>query len=146
MLRKFSIEGINQTISDFLVGTTTGKSRLSKSPLLVKLSAVCKRQAMAIKSPRYSFNPVTISTAPKHQGVFWLWDEDELIFVGRTTGNATIRSCLTEHCAGDYGPCTQQATHYGWELARFPAGREAELVEDFAAEYKRLPRCHAAAA
>ncbi len=99
---------------------------------------------MAIHSPRYAFTSVNIATAPKEHGVFWLWDGDELIFVGRVTGNGSIRSCLAEHRAGDHGPCTQGATHYGWELARFPAAREAELLADFAADYKRPPRCHRA--
>jgi len=98
---------------------------------------------MAIHSPRYSFTSATLGSAPKQQGVFWLWDGDELIFVGRVTGNGSIQSCLIEHRAGDHGPCTQGATHFGWELTRFPAAREAELLADFTAKYKRLPKCQA---
>lgn len=97
-----------------------------------------------ISSPRYSFKPLTISSAPSHQGVFWLWAGDELIFIGRATGQTTIKSCLADHCAGDRGSCTQKATHYGWEISRFAASREAELLEGFLAEHKRLPRCHGA--
>src|SRR5687768_6632308 len=100
-----------------------------------------KKKRMAIRSPRYRFDNLSISFAPTDEGVYWLWDGEELIFIGRATGHATIKSCLQDHCAGDHGECTQKATHYGWELVRFPAWREAELLEDFVAENKRRPRC-----
>lgn len=96
---------------------------------------------MAIRSPRYAFNAVNLAGAPQDQGVFTLWDGEELIYVGRATGRATIKSCLADHFAGDHGPCTRQATHYGWEITHFAAWREAELLEEFAALQRRLPRC-----
>jgi len=96
---------------------------------------------MSIRSPRYAFNAATIGSAPELSGVFWLWADEELVFIGRATGHSTIKSCLKDHCAGDYGECTQKATHYGWEVVTFPANREAELLEDFVREHKKRPRC-----
>src|SRR3954469_10130229 len=96
---------------------------------------------MAIRNPRYSFEQATISSSPKQIGVFWLWDGDEVIFISSATGAATIRSCLKDHYAGDHGTCTQRATHYGWELDRYPATRQADLLDDFVSEHGRHPRC-----
>jgi hypothetical protein len=73
--------------------------------------------------------------------VFWFWDGDEVIFIGRAAGTATIKSCLKDHFAGDHGGCTQKATHYGWEITPLPISREAELLDEFVAEHKRRPRC-----
>jgi len=100
----------------------------------------CKNK-MAIQSPRYPFEQSAIGSAPSQIGVYWLWDGDEIIFISHVTGNATIRSCLKEHYAGDHGTCTQKATHYGWEFDRFPVAREAELLGDFVSEHGRRPRC-----
>lgn len=96
---------------------------------------------MAIQSPRYQFEQSIIASAPKQTGVYWLWEGDEIIFIGRATGNATVRSCLRDHHAGDHGTCTQTASHYGWELDRFPVAREAELLDEFLSEHGRRPRC-----
>jgi hypothetical protein len=101
---------------------------------------------MNFSGPRYTFTMLTINGAPADRGVFWLWDGDEVIYIARATGNESIKACLESHCAGDYGACTQGASHYGWEVSAYPAGREAELLEDFARRYRRPPRCQGTAA
>jgi hypothetical protein len=96
---------------------------------------------MEIAGPRYVFTLLGINEAPAAQGVFWLWDHDELIYAGRAVGNQTIRACLADHCAGDYGPCTQRATHYAWETSNYPVARQAEILEQFEKQHGRPPRC-----
>jgi hypothetical protein len=92
--------------------------------------------------PRHAFTRLGIAKAPAEQGVFCLWEGDEVIYIGRATGNATIKSCLDNHYAGDYGACTQGATQYTWEASLYPASRQAELLEEFTSVHRRPPRCH----
>jgi hypothetical protein len=96
---------------------------------------------------RYPFTHAVIDGAPTHSGVYALWLDDELIYYGRADGGkATIRSRLLEHLAGALGPCTAEATHYTWEIAPEPAQRELELLKEYEAGFKRLPRCNRRAA
>lgn len=93
-------------------------------------------------SSRLPFDPLNINSAPQDHGVYVLWDGEEVIHIGRPTGrSANIRTCLSEHYSGYLGACTQRATHFAWEVSTYPAARVAELLEDFRAKYKRLPRC-----
>lgn len=85
-----------------------------------------------------------VAGAPADPGVYALWENEELIYYGHARGgSATIQSCLKQHLAGGNN-CTLHATHYGWEIAANPPGREAELVHEFERAYKRLPRCNSA--
>jgi hypothetical protein len=97
---------------------------------------------MPIASPRYAFNATMIAGAPPDPGVFALWENDELIYYGRALGNgATIQSRLREHLeTGAHR--TAGATHYGWEIAANPRGRELELLREFQRSHGRLPRCN----
>jgi hypothetical protein len=98
---------------------------------------------VTIKSPRFVFSTLGISSAPQESGVLVLWDGDEVIYIGRTVGRfSTIKSVLTDHCAGFFGPCTAQATHYGFEVTQGAGLRERDLIEEFQEAHKRLPRCH----
>ena len=95
---------------------------------------------MPIAAPHYRFSSIIAQGAPEQAGVYALWHDDEMIYLGHAT---SIRKSLLDHlqrsdaCAGD-------ATHYTWELALRPEAREAELLEQYRSRYGRLPRCHAA--
>jgi len=103
-------------------------------------------EKMPIASPRYAFNAVMVSGAPPDPGVFALWEHDELIYYGRALGEGTtIQSRLQDYLAGG-DPCAARATHYGWEIAGNPRGREAELLREYERKHGRLPRCNAKAA
>jgi hypothetical protein len=92
---------------------------------------------------RYRFTRSMVEGAPADPGVYALWENDELIYYGRAAGKATgIQFALLEHLAGRAGPCTRGATHYGWEISLDPVAREAELLAEYRATFKRLPRCN----
>jgi hypothetical protein len=93
---------------------------------------------MPIAAPHYRFSSIIAHGAPEQAGVYALWHEDELIYLGRT---ASIRKSLLDHLQRS-SPCTSDATHYTWELALRPEAREAELLEQFRSRYGRLPRCN----
>ena len=90
---------------------------------------------------RYRFTGVVIAGAPEDQGVYALWDGEELIYYGR----GSIRARLLEHFHGRVDALTRRATHYGWEMCKDPAAREAELLAEHQRLFGRPPRLNAAA-
>ena len=53
-----------------------------------------------------------IALAPATPGAYRLWDAGRVLFVGMTCGPRTLRSELKRHWRGDFGPCTQRASHF----------------------------------
>lgn len=96
---------------------------------------------MAIEEPRYKFAPSIVAGAPDGGGIYALWDDSELIYLGRANGIG-IRAALVRHLEKGFCPCTARATHYSWELSLRPATREVEILEQFKARHRRLPRCN----
>ncbi len=95
---------------------------------------------MPITRQKYSFTAWSIAAAPADAGVYVLWEGEELVYVGRAQN---VRARLLEHYARQLAP--SEATHYGWELARFPALREAEVLREWAARTGKPPRHNRAA-
>ena len=82
--------------------------------------------------------------APDERGVYALWENEEVIYYGRSSGRSiSIQQALREHSSGQAGACTRVATHYSWEICAEPAEREAKLLKEYEAQFKRLPRCNA---
>jgi hypothetical protein len=97
---------------------------------------------MPFEMKRYPFTRPVIEYAPHEQGgVYVLWAEDEVIYIGRTSRSTNIRACLLEHLEGKRGGCTRTATHYSWEITIWDAARETELLAIFARENSSDPRC-----
>jgi predicted GIY-YIG superfamily endonuclease len=90
---------------------------------------------------RYRFTGTVIAGAPEDAGVYALWDGDEVIYYGRAQ---SIRLRLMDHYQGKVDSQTQRATHYGWELCKDPAAREAELLQEHQRQFGKLPRLNAA--
>jgi hypothetical protein len=82
--------------------------------------------------------------APDERGVYALWENEEVIYYGRSCARSlSIQHALREHSSGQAGACTGAATHYSWEICSEPVEREAELLVEYEAQFKRLPRCNA---
>ena len=90
---------------------------------------------------RYRFTRVVIAGAPQDPGVYALWDGEEVIYYGR----GMIRARLMDHFHGRLVPLTRRATHYGWEICKDPAAREAELLEEHQRMFGKPPRLNRAA-
>jgi hypothetical protein len=95
-----------------------------------------------IAAPLYRFSAVIIQGAPDNPGVYALWQDGEMIYLGRA---ASIRQSLTAHLERP-DPCVRPSTHYSWELALSPEAREAEILAHFRQRHGRLPRCNRQAA
>ena len=99
---------------------------------------------MAIYAQTFPFTAKLIAGAPQEPGVYALWLENDVIFVGHAQGaNASIRCCLLDHFSGARGPCTRRASHYSWAIAPQPVERERELLEDYRQRNSHLPHCNA---
>ena len=90
---------------------------------------------------RYRFTRMVIAGAPDEAGIYALWDGEEVIYYGR----GPIRTRLLDHFYGRVDELTRRATHYGWELCKDPAAREAELIAEHRRVYGRPPRLNVAA-
>ena len=90
---------------------------------------------------RYRFTRTVIAGAPDEAGIYALWDGEEVIYYGR----GPIRTRLLDHFYGRVDELTRRATHYGWELCKDPAAREAELIAEHRRVYGRPPRLNVAA-
>ena len=91
--------------------------------------------AMAIRGPKWLIIAALVTTAPDTPGVFELWEDDELVFVG-STRDSTLRNQLV-HELLESG---REATHFSWEITYHPAARERELLAEFEREHHRPPR------
>ena len=88
---------------------------------------------MPIRSPKWLFAAALVLTAPETPGVFELWDDDEMIFVGATHGES-LRECLVHEMSAHH------ATHFSWEITFRPDSRRRELLEEFLTAHRRSPR------
>jgi len=90
---------------------------------------------MAIRGPKWLIIATLVSMAPDTPGVFELWKDEELVFVG-ATHNSTLRSALVRELLES----DLDATHFSWEITYHPAARERELLAEFERVHHRSPR------
>jgi hypothetical protein len=95
-----------------------------------------------IHEPLYRFTAAIVHGAPETGGVYALWQDAEMIYLGHS---GSIKVALLGHLQRNSPDCSRGATHYSWELSLQPAAREADLLEAFRKRHGRLPRCNQAA-
>lgn len=98
---------------------------------------------MPIRNAKYRLTRAMVDDSPESQGIVALFQDDELIYIGRTA--TTIRARLQE-VLDRPDSCAGGATHYSWELSLRPAVREAELIAEYLEAHGQLPRCNDRAA
>jgi hypothetical protein len=89
--------------------------------------------------PRAPFTPSLIEAAPDTVGVFALWQDGGVIYLGKASGgSATIRNALAEQLGA-----RQLSSHAGlrcsWEVADDPDHRHSELLREFEAAHHCAP-------
>lgn len=95
---------------------------------------------MGLISDRHQFTQENVNLSPQSPGVYILFDDGEIIYIG--SGTLTIRERLQRHHNGLEGSCTQAATHYEREVVSNPRTRETQLIDAFVEKYGVLPRCN----
>ncbi len=99
---------------------------------------------MPIQGELYTNSETNLQRAPASHGVYALYQDDRLIYIGRAAGKGvTINSRLNDHARGDDGPCTQAFTSYRREETENAEARETELLEEYKqANNGQLPACN----
>ena len=95
-------------------------------------------RAMAIRGPKWLVIAALVTISPDTPGVFELWEDEELVFVG-STRNSTLRDQLIHQLLHS----GSEATHFSWEITFDSAERERELLAEFQQQHHRPPRFNA---
>lgn len=79
---------------------------------------------MAIRSPKWLVLAALVVATPDTPGVYELWDDDELMYLGATRHSLRreLVDRLLEH--------ESAATHFSWEISYEPEARERELLAE----------------
>jgi len=86
---------------------------------------------------KWAFTASMVADAPEHAGLYALWRDDRLVFLGRADGGSdTIRARLAAHlerALRDHerpGERERAPTHYSWEITTEPRLREAQAMAE----------------
>jgi hypothetical protein len=91
----------------------------------------------------WPFTDAAIDISPAAPGVYLLYRNGRLIYIGVAVNGAGIRRELESHRRGAYGECTRHATAFLYELARDPRARHRRYLNAHRNRYGgRLPPCN----
>ncbi len=86
-------------------------------------------------------NRTNLDSLPNSPGVFTLYKDGELIFIGYADGASnTIKSRIMDHKEGREVPLTQQFDHYTREVTPNVVVRYRELMHQYAHKHHRWPK------
>ena len=95
--------------------------------------------AMFVTSLKWKFDADSIRGTPRTQGVFGLWDEDQVVYIGATERSVflpdALRELLTLKRRGII-----QATHFTWEITITPRSWAGELLRLHFNKFGTLPQ------
>lgn len=86
-------------------------------------------------------NQTNLDSLPESPGVFTLYRDGTLIFIGYADGGSqTIKSQIMGHKEGREVPLTKQFDHYTREATPNVVVRYRELMQNYARKYHRWPK------
>jgi hypothetical protein len=95
-------------------------------------------------STAWPFTDAAIDLAPDAPGIYLLYQNGRLIYIGAAVNGAGIRQELLSHRSGAYGECTRDATAFLYELARDPLALQRRYLAAHRVRYAgRVPPCNA---
>lgn len=95
---------------------------------------------MPLWSRQWPFLAYSVEAAPLDAGVYALWRDGQLIYIGCSQGSAnSIRSCLLEHFAQSADQSDSAPDHYSWEVADDPQKRKSEMLARYQHLHGRPP-------
>jgi len=89
----------------------------------------------------FRFDDDSIGFAPEQEGVYALYQGNELIYIGKAEPGDSIKSRLQKHLSGA-DMCTRTATAYRYEVCDNPRHREELYLQIYKVSYLKLPRCN----
>lgn len=89
------------------------------------------------------FSREQLAAAPAASGVYFLYRNERLIYIGVAVHGSGIRQELDYHLRGSYGGATQGATAFRYELTRDPVVAKHQYLQMHKARFGgRLPACN----
>jgi hypothetical protein len=87
------------------------------------------------------FDEAGVAAAPATSGVYFLYREHRVLYIGVAVHGTGIRQELEKHLSGAYGARTRTATAFDFEQTRDPVVARGEYLAAHRAQYGgRLPR------
>ena len=93
---------------------------------------------MFVTSLKWKFDAESIRGTPRTQGVFGLWDESRIVYIGATARSVFLPDALGE-LLGFKRRGIIQATHFTWEITITPRSWAGELMRLHFNKYGELP-------
>jgi hypothetical protein len=93
---------------------------------------------MFVTSLKWKLDADSIRGTPRTQGVFGLWDEGELVYIGATERNVFLPDALGELLQLKRRGIIH-ATHFTWEITITPRSWAGELLRLHFNKYGALP-------
>jgi len=88
---------------------------------------------------RALFNAEEIQKVPSESGIFTLFHEQDLVYIGRTAPRSTLKRELEHALRLSMADEEMEATHFDFELTRSPKTRAVEELRAFYETWGRLP-------
>lgn len=82
---------------------------------------------MFVTSLKWKFDSEAIRGTPKTQGVYGLWDEGKIVYIGATEHNLFLPDALSQLLALKQRGLIQ-ASHFTWEITITPRSWAGELL------------------
>ena len=92
---------------------------------------------------RLRFAEEQVQNVPEQSGIFYLWDERYLVYVGRTAPRTGLREELMHALAAAMAD-DMSVTHFTYEETRVPKTRAAEELRRHFEQWGSLPRYNGA--
>ena len=93
---------------------------------------------MFVTSLKWKFDAESIRGTPRTQGVFGLWDEGRIVYIGATARSVFLADALGE-LLGFKRRGIIQATHFTWEITITPRSWAGELLRLHFNQHGELP-------
>ena len=87
---------------------------------------------------RQRFHENDLQSVPEESGIYCLYQDRDLVYVGRTAPRTGLRSELM-HALRIAMAADMHATHFTFELSKQPKTRAAEELRSFYETWGRLP-------
>lgn len=94
---------------------------------------------MFVTSLKWNLEAGALRATPRTQGVFGLWHDDELVYIGATVRDAVLPEALARILELKQQGVLQ-ATHFTWEITITPRSWSGELLRTYFNRHGVLPR------
>jgi hypothetical protein len=96
---------------------------------------------MPLSTTKFELSQQTIEIVPQLAGIYALWCEDEVIYIGFADETVGLRSQIMQHYRGT-PECVACATHFQCDFCVECRPTAKEMMSRFVAKHGRSPRCN----